>query len=430
MDRQCTQSPPRRETSFRPALPSMLLRLAFRAPRTARKLIWSCTATAAGNASGGGTMVKPPVATPTVVSPPVTLFPPAPTTTFSRDPKLQAALDGAIAKICAKRKIAVTDFPTPISIIDLKSAASGATGLPIAGFNDTTREDYIASAGKVGVLYAAFAIRDMVRRFAFAAKPKDEKDLFAQLDAQMGPAIAAAVPRVTLKEPIVKPNYASMIEASKLGSGLNINFKRDYETNLDGMIVKGQNLPTSKCVHGVGYGYMNGTFAAHKFFKDPGGLGLWVATDYNATRTKVFINTVNASGSEAVASTSCAMAQLLAVIIVGGVLSDAVCAEMRRRLKGAVASNGGDDQSWLTRSSVTHFIPDAALTHDKVGLGTITVGKMAGTPIESEILALDVGQIPDLPGSKKFAIAYQNMRQSERADIVAIIRETITAYGP
>jgi hypothetical protein len=107
-----------------------------------------------------------------------------------------------------------------------------------------------------------------------------------------------------------------------------------------------------------------------------------------------------------------------------------VCGEMRRRLKGAVASNGGDDQSWLTRSSVTGFIPDAALTHDKVGLGTITVGKSAGTPIESEVLALDVGQIPDLPGSKKFAIAYQNIRKSERADVVAIIRETISVYGP
>jgi len=57
------------------------------------------------------------------------------------------------------------------------------------------------------------------------------------------------------------------------------------------------------------------------------------------------------------------------------------------------------------------------------------VGKMAGTPIDSEILALDVGKVPDLPGSKKFAIAYQNVRQGDIGDIVAIIRETITVYG-
>lgn len=371
-------------------------------------------------------MGKPAV----VVTPPVPLFATRPTTTFARNPKLQAALDGAIAKICAKRKIAVADFPSPISIIDLKSAASGASALPIAGFNDTNEEDYIASAGKVGVLYAAFAIRDMVRRFVLTVKPKDAKDLFAQLDAQMGPAIVSAVPRVTLKAPIVKPDYASMIEVTKLGSGLGINFKRDYETNLDGMIIKGENLPTSKCVHGVGYGYMNGTLAAHGFFIDKSGLGLWVGTDYNGTRPKVFITTKNAASSEAAASTSDAMARLLAIIIVGGVLSDTVCEEMRRRLKGAVRSNGGSDKSWLTRSSVTDALPDNALTHNKIGLGTITVGKMAGTPIDSEILALDVGKVPDLPGSKKFAIAYQNVRQPEAGDIVAIIRDTITAYGP
>ena len=61
------------------------------------------------------------------------------------------------------------------------------------------------------MLYAAFAIRDMVRRFALAVKPKDEKDLFAQLDAQMGPAIVAAVPRVTLREPIVKPSSPAVV---------------------------------------------------------------------------------------------------------------------------------------------------------------------------------------------------------------------------
>jgi hypothetical protein len=58
---------------------------------------------------------------------------------------------------------------------------------------------------------------------------------------------------------------------------------------------------------------------------------------------------------------------------------------------GAGSSKGGADQSWLTRSSVPGFIPDTALTRNKIGLGTITVGKVAGTPIDSEILALDAG---------------------------------------
>jgi hypothetical protein len=39
-----------------------------------------------------------------------------------------------------------------------------------------------------------------------------------------------------------------MIEVTKLGSGLGINFKRDYETNLDGMIIKGKTCrPRNAC---------------------------------------------------------------------------------------------------------------------------------------------------------------------------------------
>ena len=370
--------------------------------------------------------MAPPVPIP--LTPPITLFPPAPKTTFTKDPKLQAALTRAVGTVCARRRIAPADFPSPISIIDLKTAVSGATALPIAGFHEN-EEDYIASAGKVGVLYAAFMIRDMARRFALARAPKDEKDFFAQLNAQMGPAIASAVPRLGLSSPIVKPDYGSMLQATRLGGGLNVHFKSGYETSLNGMIIKGENLPTSKCVKGVGYGYLNGSLAAHGFFTNSTGLGLWVGTDFNGTQPKVFINTTNADKSEAVASTSDAMARLLAIIIVSGVLSDTICGEMRTRLAGAIATNHGSDQSWITRSSVSHFIPDNALTHDKVGLGTITVGKTKGTEVFSEVLGLDVAKIADLPGVKKFAIAYQNVHQTEIADIVTIIRETITTYG-
>ena len=54
---------------------------------------------------------------------------------------------------------------------------------------------------------------------------------------------------------------------------------------------------------------------------------------------------------------------------------------------------------------------------------------MAGTPIDSEILALDAAKA-GIASTKKFAIAYQNVRQPEIVDIIAIIRETITVYGP
>ncbi len=46
------------------------------------------------------------------------------------------------------------------------------------------------------------------------------------------------------------------------------------------------------------------------------------------------------------------MARLLALIALGGILDAGACAEMTKRLNGAIAANGGDDQSWLTRTAV------------------------------------------------------------------------------
>src|SRR3954452_1745753 len=109
--------------------------------------------------------------------PPVPLFPPAPTTSFVKADFLQAALDHAVKAACARKDVSSDVFPVPISIVDVGSGGTGASSLRYAGFHDD-EEDYIASEVKIGVLYAAYVFRDMVRRFNLVVAPKDPADLF------------------------------------------------------------------------------------------------------------------------------------------------------------------------------------------------------------------------------------------------------------
>ncbi len=359
---------------------------------------------------------------------PVPVFPRRPTVTFTRNTKLQAALDAAVAAVCTRRKIAAGTYPSPISIVDLGNGTDPQPTLSFAGYRDT-EEDYIASEGKVAVLYAMFALRSVVRTFAALRKPADAKDLFSQLEADANPQIVAAVPRLSLPKADLVPRYGDLFSVTKVGGSLNIAFRSEIEATMDGMIVHGRNEDTSKCVLALRYSYINGALADAGLFDKTSGKGAWVATTYAGKLPRVMIDTDNAEKSEAAASTSDAMARLMALIVLKGVLDAAACDEMKRRLKGAVGANGGDDQSWITRTDIPGFIPDAALTHDKVGLGTITAGKLRGVEVISEILALDASKI-GVGASKNYAVAYQNVRNDtpSTGDMASILRDTIRQY--
>ncbi len=361
--------------------------------------------------------------------PPVPVFPPASSLVFVRDAKLQAALTASIAATAASRSLAVGGFPSPVSIADIGSANGSTSTVKFAGFRDT-EEHYTASTGKVGVLYAAFALRDMVRRFAAAKSPRDADDLFKQLEATVTPSIVAAVPGLPFSSGDLTPRYRDMFSAVKLGGPWMINFTPAIESALNGMIVDGENTPTSACVLGVRYSYLNGALASAGLFDASAGQGLWVATTYDGKLPRVLIDTVNAGKSEAAASTSDALMRLLTMIALDGVLERGSCGEMRRRMSGAVGANGGKDQSWITRTDVPNFLPDAALTHDKVGLGTITAGRLAGAAVVSEIFTVDAAKVTGLAASKSYCVCYQNVRNTNvnTGDMATLLRTTIAAY--
>lgn len=359
----------------------------------------------------------------------VSLFPTKSVLTpFTLSIELHSAINYAAA---VRSKSPAGKFPCPISIIDLGTGALGAgpSSLPYGGYLDEKEEDYIASEGKVGVMYAAYVFRDMVRRFNAANMPKNQDDLFKQLSDTMNKAIEAAVPRLlggAVPSSHRLPSYGQVLTATKVGSSsLVVDFRTDYVQSLDAMIIPSDNNAAKRCVHGLGFSYLNGALAAGGFFDDKTGLGLWVGGDFQMGKVwaPVKIKTVN-DGDSSVASTSKKMAELMASIVTGIVLDKAACDDMRDRLQSAAHPDRkrwpNGDQSWLTRDPMPDGLPPASVTHDKIGLGPLN----AGGTVWSEVCILNG------VGARNYAVAWQNLKVGQFGfkDVVAVLRDTIAAY--
>jgi hypothetical protein len=357
--------------------------------------------------------MAPPIATPSTVVP---LFQPAPKATFTADSKLQSALNGAIS--------ALKDPSVPISIVDLGATVAGGASFRFAGASDD-EEDYIASEAKVGILYAAYVFRDMVRRFNSANAPTNQADLFKQLRDTMTPMIVAAVPRVlggTVPSSHRLPSYEKVLTTTQVGGSLVVDFRTDFSKSLDDMIIPSDNNAARQCVHGLGFSYLNGALAAGGFFDDSTGRGVWVGGDFQMGHdwAPVRIATVN-DGNSSVASTTSAMVRLIVSIVTTNVLDTSSCDDMNARLKSAAA---GPDQPWLTRTALVPtalVIPRSSVTHNKLGLGPLN----SGGDVFSE------GSVLSGLGRNNYAVSWQNLtpgKPSQFADVAAVIRKTIGSY--
>jgi hypothetical protein len=217
------------------------------------------------------------------------------------------------------------------------------------------------------------------------------------------------------------PTYEDVLQVKKIGNSLDINFTVGYSQSLDSMIIPSDNGGAMNCVHGLGFGYLNGALAAANVFDDATGLGFWCGGDFQMGKVwaPVRIDTVN-DGSSSVGSTSDATARLIALMVLGGVLKGDKSARdgMRDRLQRAAK---GVDQPWLTRGDVPGHFARSEVIYNKLGLGPLNAG--GETWSEATILKG--------VGKNTYAIAWQNLQTHDPFDfdnIVTVIRDTISGY--
>jgi hypothetical protein len=183
------------------------------------------------------------------------------------------------------------------------------------------------------------------------------------------------------------------------------------------MIVPSHNGPAATCIHGVGYGYLNGALAAGGFFEPLKRQGLWVAGDYQTTWPYVRINSIN-DGPVAQAGTTRDMAKLISLIMTDRLLDPASCGEMRSRLARSVTGIA----TWVAR---TGLFSSGTITHNKVGVGPLKSGRY----VWSEV---GVYKSP-VASRRRYVVAWQNFAAHLTGawpieDVAKIIKTAITQY--
>src|ERR1051326_997294 len=162
-----------------------------------------------------------PAAAPGPFSLPVSLFPPKPPDPLVTDPKLEAAINNAIAKLEQNRNLKRGTYPLRFTFVDV---TNNSGPFPSGGYHETVT-DYIASEAKVAIMYSAYALRDMVRRFA-AATGANTANLFTQLAAQMNPSIIKTSRNIAsslLMDRHRVPSYKDVFALTPTTWGLGVN---------------------------------------------------------------------------------------------------------------------------------------------------------------------------------------------------------------
>ena len=377
---------------------------------------------------------------PPPVVPPVPLFPAAPSIGFTEDDKFKRAMAGALDELQRARSGA--EPPFRLAIIDL----AGPGPLKFGAFAPNTM-DFIASEAKVIALYSAFALRDLVRRFALglklrtfaavagavvgaaigvkpAATTAKQVGLFDALRAEIDPAILANADPLLghTKESERLPLYERMFVAPAGGIP---DFTGQYRNWLRDMIVPSSNTGAMECIHGIGYAYLNGAMKEALLFKD--GVGPWLAGDFTGTYTYARIDSKNDQGV-AQAGTALSMAKLMAIIMRHAVvLGDDAFSQMEKLLHDAVSDV---DVPFLTRNPPDFDdndlrIPRAKVTHNKLGWEHLKP-RNGGQAVGSESTRLEGLFKPD----KAYALSYQNLdwTKSRSEDVAFMIRRAIQLY--
>jgi hypothetical protein len=359
----------------------------------------------------------------------VGVFPSAYPDPFAADTKLQAALDQAIAGAVTRRGQPAASFPIPFTIAEV---TSGTPPFPMAGHLDS-EVDYIASEAKVAVMYAAFELRAMVRRFA-AANPKIAlAQVLSQVAAVQDGLFLRAVPQLNAAKNITdvnrRPSYSQVFTAS---GGGTIDFATGYATAMHEMIVPSSDSDAETCVHGVGYSYLNGTLSAGGFITSgPAPAGIWVAGDYSFGTGWPYVRGVTSvnDGPAAYAGTTRQMARMLALISTGTLVDAATSGEMAALLGEAAHGTGGNpppDPPWTSRD--TPAIPVANFVLNKIGLGPKGRDHLGSPQFYSEVsLVKDAAA-----AGHSYVIAWQNLLDtgpySPTSDMAQVILDTLGAY--
>jgi hypothetical protein len=390
---------------------------------------------------GGETEIPGMTCAPPDVPPPaprVPLFPTAVMPVLTADSKLQAALANAVAAVETRHRLTRGSFPIPFAIAEVTDSRPFA----FAGHREN-EIDYIASEAKVQVMFAAYALRDLARRFATARGITTPADLFTQLASDVTPLVRSTVPRIASATNITDrhrdPSYtAALIATANAAGPVSVEFTPTFRSDLDLMIVVSDNSAAGRCVRAVGYAYLNGVLQACGLFDATNDRGLWEAADFHggdppftATRWPSVRVPVANDRNVGQAGTTRSMVELVSLIAAKLIIDSAACDEMLGHLHRAAVPPTQVDRVFAREPGI---LRRDAITHNKIGIGPLNAGPDAGRSVFSEVSILD----SPVAAGRRYVVAWQNFVDRDGAaahhrprafiDEATIIRDTITEF--
>jgi hypothetical protein len=298
-----------------------------------------------------------------------------------------------------------------------------------------------------------------VRRVLKTTNTTTTKDLIAEL-VKLHPAILAAAPYPILANqtqfetpPKVitdkhrLPRWDEMF-AIFPGTPPKADFLAPYRTALVEMIVESDDESAAKCIHGIGYAYLNGALANGGFLDrgDPSTTPqtepkrVWVAGDYGGVRPRnlnhypsVRISTTAPDDAAALNGTTIQLARLYALIKTGALVTSASSGDddtASRDMGILLQPSAKRLHSWLTLAlplgtrGARILIQPAKVFYDKIGFARFTIAD-SGPNVYAETSLL----LGPVAAENNYIVSWQHMTKVKMFNfLVPAILAAIAEY--
>jgi hypothetical protein len=281
-------------------------------------------------------------------------------------------------------------------------------------------QDYSASLLKIAALYTAYELRRYARDFIDSDGPGTAQDFYSGLDAASQPEIDNHSPSTITTHRY--PGYPTVLDVAIDASGtLTTDFTDAYRHDLWLMAVQSDDPASARCIHGLGFGYLNAKLADDGFFS--GAEGMWLAGDYVGTWPAVRIQSMN-DGPSAQCTSAWDLAKALTILHAKRLVTEDDSVEMLDLLR--------QNKGWM---HYTHppVWPSGSIDvyAAKVGVGSLKPppGAAIGQQVLSEGLFV-YDSLRDL----EFVVVWQNLqRPTTNPDltlVAGVIEAAIAGYAP
>jgi hypothetical protein len=195
--------------------------------------------------------------------------------------------------------------------------------------NGLTNNGGSASMIKLVALYAAFELRKTVRAIAAELGSKaTPSDLLDQAKAHLDPRVIAYAARSAGLKGVANGEAVSRLKSTfktaAASPAVGVDFTDDYKKHQSGMISVSDNNDAGSCIHGCGYGMINGICENAGFFQPSTQKGLWLAGDFSHQYHSFKIPTASTGGVNfgpaAQAATVMQLVKLLALMFKGALV--------------------------------------------------------------------------------------------------------------